>query len=305
MMPAVTAVIATLGRPSLGPAVQTILDQTWPVAEIVVVVDSRTDAHPSVSLPRDDRIVVLNAAPGSGAARCRQLGIEAASGSVIALLDDDDEWYRDKLERQLAVIGEDFGPNWILSSRVVALGPNGRRRTWPRRLIKPGQSVTEYLFRADDIGVGGAVLQTSTMVFPTELARIVPWDVHGRTIHDEPTWLIEVQRRLPDVRLAQLPEVLSTYHVGSESTSRAAEDRSVDYIDWGLRNLSEEPPRILGDYLCTSPVSAAVAAGSLAGVGRAVSAAVRYGRPGPQALAYAAINAVRIIARRLGSAVAR
>ena len=59
---------------------------------------------------------------------------------------------------------------------------------------------------------------------------------------------------------------------------------------------------MLGDYLCTSPVSAAVSARSLGGVRRAVWSAVRHGRPGPFALAYAALNAARIVVRLAGSA---
>lgn len=301
MIVTVTAVIATVGRPTLRRAVQSILDQSRPVVEVIVVLD----AEVAVDLPRDERIVVLRAAPGSGAASCRQLGVRAARGSVIALLDDDDEWSRDKLERQLTAIGETPGSHWIASSRVAAVGPGERRRCWPQRLIAPSQPVGEYLFRRVEIGAGGALLQTSTLVFPTALARAVPWDAHGATVHDEPTWLIEVQRRLPDVHIVQLPAMLSVYQVGTASTSRATDDRSDAYIDWGLHHLGAESARVLGDYLCTSPVSAAVAARSIPGVRRAVVAALRYGRPGPAALTYAALNAARIAIRPRRTMVGR
>ena len=88
MKPSVSAVIATIGRPSLTRAVQSVLDQTYPVDEIIVVAD--TDVADAV--PADDRIVLLRSSVGGGPGRCRQLGIDAASGSVIALLDDDDDW---------------------------------------------------------------------------------------------------------------------------------------------------------------------------------------------------------------------
>ena len=55
---------------------------------------------------------------------------------------------------------------------------------------------------------------------------------------------------------------------------------------------------MLGDYLCSSPVSAAVAAGSLPGIGRAVRASIRHGRPGLPALGFAALSAVRVMLRR-------
>ena len=59
---------------------------------------------------------------------------------------------------------------------------------------------------------------------------------------------------------------------------------------------------MLGDYLCTSPVSAAVSARSLSGVRRSLRSALRHGRPGPFALAYAVLSAARIVVRSAGSA---
>ena len=298
MTPTVSAVIPTIGRASLGRAVQSVLDQTVPVAEIIVVADTAA----SVPLPSDDRIMLLRSDVGSGPARCRQLGIDAASGSVIALLDDDDVWSTTKLARQLEVVDFAAGAQWIASSRMLVLGPGTRRRTWPRRLIQPGESITEYLFRFTDLRFGGAALQTSTLCFPTDLGREVRWDAHAGAAHDEPSWLIRVQRTIPDLRVVQLPDVLSIYNVADASVSRDASDRTDAYIDWGLQYLSRESPRVLGDYLCTSPVSAAVSAGSLGGVRRAVWSAVRHGRPGPFALAYAALNAARIVVRLARSA---
>ena len=62
---------------------------------------------------------------------------------------------------------------------------------------------------------------------------------------------------------------------------------------------------MLGDYLCTSAVSAAVSARSLKGVRLAVSSAVRHGQPGPFAIAYAVLNVARIIVRTAVSAIRR
>ena len=66
-------------------------------------------------------------------------------------------------------------------------------------------------------------------------------------MNDEPTWLITVQRAFPDLRVFQLPDVLSTYNVRDASVSRTPVDDSESYIDWGLQYLSRESPRVLGD----------------------------------------------------------
>ena len=301
MKPSVSAVIATIGRPSLSRAVQSVLDQTYPVNEIIVV----ADAGVHMSVPADNRIVLLRNSDGGGPAESRQLGIDSASGSVIALLDDDDVWAPTKLARQLAAADSVDGDHWIVSSRILVLGPGTRRRMWPRRLIQPGESVAEYLFRFNGLGFGNANLQTSTLCFPTQLGRSVRWGGSSDVPHDEPSWLIRVQRSIPDLRVVQLPETLSIYNVHGASVSRDPSDRTDIYIEWGLEYLGRESPRLLGDYLCTSPVSAAVSARSLGGVRRAVWTAVRHGRPGPFALAYAALNAARIIVRTAVSAIRR
>ncbi|SDE15561.1 glycosyltransferase family 2 protein [Rhodococcus tukisamuensis] len=297
--PRVSVVIPTVGRASLARAVRSVLDQTYRPAEILVVAD--TDAP--LSLPADERIVQLRPGVGAGPARCRQLGINAATGRVIALLDDDDEWRPDKLRRQLDAVAACAGDQWIASCRMDVEGPGDRRRTWPRRIIEPGQSVAEYLFRFTDLTFGGAVLQTSTLCFPTEVARRVRWDADTGAPHDEPSWLIRVQAAMPGVHFVQLPDVLSTYHVDGESLSRSTVDRTDAYIGWGLQYLSGESPRVRGDYLCTSPVSAAVSARSVRGVRHSISAALRHGRPGPWALGYAAMNTARVLTLRARAAV--
>lgn len=287
----ITVVVPSVGRPSLGRAVRSALDQSHPVDEVIVVLD--TDY--AIQLPDDPRIVVLHTSVrDSGAAR--QVGIDAARGDVIAMLDDDDEWLGDKLQQQLQFVGPDPGEQWIASSRMSVRGPGSRRRVWPRRLIEPGQSVADYLFRFTGLRAGAAELQSSTLVFPTDLGRTVRWDHQGGSPQDEPSWLIRVQRALPDLRIVHAPMVLSLYHVDGPSVSRQSSDRARSYVRWGLQHLGDEPKRVLGDYLCTYPVSAAVSAGSIRGVLASVAAAVRHGRPGGFALLYATLNAVRIVA---------
>lgn len=296
MSPTVSAVIATVGRPTLNRAIRSVLAQTHPVVEVLVV----ADAHFSISLPDDDRVVLMHSGVGRGPAYCRQLGIDAARGTVIALLDDDDEWYPDKVERQLAAASEERD-EWVAFSRMAVIGRAERRRIWPRRLIEPTQHVPDYLFRKTELRAGETVLQTSTLCFPAGLARRIRWDTHAGEVHDEPSWLIAVQQAIPQIRWLHVPDVLSTYDVRGASLSRDHVDRTERYIEWGLRHLRAQSPRVRGDYMCTSPVSAAAAAGSPAGVVRAMAAALRFGRPGPVALAYASGNLARTVSVRIRS----
>lgn len=290
----VSVVIPTVGRPALARAVRSVQMQTTPVDEIIVVAD--TDR--SLGLPDDERIVLVAHTGARGPAGCRQTGIDVARGSVIALLDDDDEWLPGKIERQLTA-ARSLGRHWIISCRMAVIGPGCRRRVWPRRLIRRDEAVADYLFRFTGLRLGGRSLQTSTLCFPAELARTIRWDDHAGSVHDEPSWVLDVARTFPDLVVIQLPDVLSVYNVGQPSVSRHHADDTDRYIEWGLRYLAGESARIRGDYLCTSPVSAAVAAGSPRGVRDSAEAAFRYGRPGPAAIAFAAMSGLRLALRRV------
>lgn len=278
---AVSVVIPTVGRDSLRLAIESVLAQTVPPQEVIVVVDADCEPH----LPPSTRIRVIRTSGGLGPGEARHLGIAASTGDVIALLDDDDTWSAVKLERQLAAIPD--APEWVISCRFTARAPGRTPILFPRRLIAPGDAVARYLFEFRTLRKGRSALQTSTLMFPRAVADRVPLSITANTIHDEPLWLIEVQRAFPDVAIVQLPDSLVDYGLSTDSVSRSTVDRTAEYIDWGLITLADAPKRTRGDYQLTNPVSSAVAAGSLRGVAKSAVAAMRSGRPGPSAWAYA------------------
>ena len=80
-------------------AIRSILAQTRPVAEILVVDDGSTDSGPDLvqELAADHPITLLRK-PNGGQSSARNFGIAQASGTHIALLDQDDAWYPDHIE---------------------------------------------------------------------------------------------------------------------------------------------------------------------------------------------------------------
>jgi glycosyltransferase involved in cell wall biosynthesis len=284
---AVSVVIPTVGRASLRRAVESALHQTSPPMEVIVVVDAECDPD----LPDSDLIRVLRTPGGAGPSYAKHIGVESATGNVIALLDDDDAWHPDKLEKQLAAAP--FGDEWIVSCRYVFHADGRKPVTVPRRLIRPDEQITTYFFKYRSPR-RYRFLGTPTLVFPRAVAQRVPWSVSAGSIHDDAKWLIEVQRAFPDLPIVQLPELLVDVFATPGSVSRPGVDRSKEYIDWGIRELADESGRVRGDYLLTSPVSSALAVGSLRGVARSMVAGVRSGRPGPWAWVYAWAAMVRI-----------
>ncbi|WP_166429243.1 glycosyltransferase family 2 protein [Mycolicibacterium obuense] len=298
--PTVSVIIPTVGRASLRIAVESALNQTVPPLEVIVVVDS--DREPE--LPISEAIRVLRTSGGEGPGRARQLGIDSANGSIIALLDDDDSWRHAKLERQLAA-APDCRDSWIVSCRYERRADGRKPLTMPRRLIGPHERVAPYLMQLASMRRARPSIAVPTLMFPRAVADAVPLSVSAGSIHDDPSWLMRVQRELPDLPILQLPDCLVEVNVTANSESRPGVDRSADYIDWGKSELADESKRVRGDYFLYSPVSSALEAGSFRGVLRSIVASVRWGRPGIWAWVYVSTATTRIALRKVRSSLRR
>lgn len=84
-------------------SIQSVLDQTYPNWELLLVDDCSTDDTDAVVAPflSDARIRYLKNERNSGAAISRNRALREAKGRWIAFLDSDDLWYPTKLEAQL------------------------------------------------------------------------------------------------------------------------------------------------------------------------------------------------------------
>lgn len=97
----VSVVIPTYNcAPFLKNAIDSVLSQTYTNFEVIVVDDGSTDNTAEVLGPYATTVKILTQ-PNRGLAAARNAGIHAASGTFIALLDADDFWVAEKLERQL------------------------------------------------------------------------------------------------------------------------------------------------------------------------------------------------------------
>jgi glycosyltransferase involved in cell wall biosynthesis len=97
----ISVVIPTFNRAgSLPRALDSVLAQTLPPCEIIVVDDGSTDETPDLMAERYPQCRYLRQ-PNQGVSAARNLGISGADGDWIALLDSDDAWLPDKLDRQM------------------------------------------------------------------------------------------------------------------------------------------------------------------------------------------------------------
>lgn len=109
----VSALIATHNRRTfVSRAIDSVLAQTVPVDEIIVVDDGSTDGTAEAIGRRYGPRVALIRQENRGVAAARQRGIKEARGEWVAFLDSDDVWLPTKLEQQfsaLATLGKGFG----------------------------------------------------------------------------------------------------------------------------------------------------------------------------------------------------
>jgi glycosyltransferase involved in cell wall biosynthesis len=93
----------------LDAALRSLLWQTMPVDELVVVDDGMSEsvrARLSAFESGPVRLAVV-AGERAGPAAARNCGLSAARGDVVGFIDDDDVWPRDKLSGQLALLRSD------------------------------------------------------------------------------------------------------------------------------------------------------------------------------------------------------
>ena len=108
--PTVSVVIAAYNAaPFIERAIRSALEQTLPVAEIIVVDDCSTDATVQMveNIGRqDDRVKLLTLPANGGPSEARNAGFAAASGEWIAVLDADDAYLPDRLAHLMPKSGD-------------------------------------------------------------------------------------------------------------------------------------------------------------------------------------------------------
>jgi len=126
-MPAVAAlfsiIVPTWQRPALvGIAVASVLAQTESSLECIVV-DDASSTKPA--LPADDRVRYIRRAVSGGPAAARNTGVDAANGTFLTFLDDDDRWMPHRLELARHSMSE--APIGVCWSRFEDERPKSKR----------------------------------------------------------------------------------------------------------------------------------------------------------------------------------
>jgi glycosyltransferase involved in cell wall biosynthesis len=184
--------------PYFGEMLRSVIEQGDRVAEILVIVDgpdADAERHLAATGHPKLRIEVLPSNRGSAAARNR--GLQLASCPLIAMIDADDVWLPEKLERQLAFM-EAHPQCDVCHTAVEVFRDDGA--VIARHIDKP-----EWL-RLAHLLEGNQVLTSSMLVKRSALEAVDGYDETYRSSQD-----FELIFRLlkQGARIGFLPEVLT------------------------------------------------------------------------------------------------
>lgn len=135
-------------------AVQSVLNQSYPSIELLIVDDASSDGTPAYLqqlAATDARVKIFLNSTSQGACRSRNTAIRAATGEFITGLDDDDEFLPHRIQTFVDywhfLEQYDDEPFSCLYSNVIARRPDGARR-----VRKALQVETADLFSGNAIG---------------------------------------------------------------------------------------------------------------------------------------------------------
>ena len=112
-------------------AIQSVIRQTYENWELIVVNDCSKDGTLEIvsNLAKSDRrIRIINNPINCGASQTRHNGLMQVRGEWVAILDSDDMWTRDKLEKQIS-LQEKTGAELLFTGSAF-MNDSGQRLDW-------------------------------------------------------------------------------------------------------------------------------------------------------------------------------
>lgn len=167
----------------LASAIDSVLEQTYPEFEIILVDDGSTDSTEQVAgqYAHDSRLTYIRQ-DNAGQANAKNTGIKHASGEFIAFLDADDRWRPKKLEKQMECFkNEDVG---VVYCPAIFIDENDKEL--PAKAMNPylqpkRGKVTEDLFLDNFVPFSSSVVRRICLdkfgFFDKILKMGIDWDL--------------------------------------------------------------------------------------------------------------------------------
>ena len=185
MKPQVSVILPTYNRAHLiERAVRSVLDPSFEDVEVIVVDDGSTDDTPDViARIKDARVRYVRLDENEGAARARNLAIEAARAPWLAFQDSDDEWLPGKLAAQMEHL-ENAGSDGCFGQGIMHHG--ARSWTAPQGFDPARRPLPQVLLRTNVIPMATSIVRRDAVLaaggFDEALPRLQDWDLWLRVV---------------------------------------------------------------------------------------------------------------------------
>lgn len=216
----ITVVIPSYNRKTiLGRTLNSVLNQTYSNLEVIIVDDNSDDGTYELFCNHEDkRVKVVKHQINKGGASARNTGIRMAKGEFIAFLDSDDEWVKDKVEKQLKHFEKVGDDNTILFAQI-ALDKIEESRLLPKDdNFNRQEHISDYLF------LKNGLISTDLLFMKTKLAREVMF-TENLMRHQDYDFVLNAFSK--GKQFGYLHEVLAIWH-------RSGNDRMGKMIDYEL-----------------------------------------------------------------------
>jgi glycosyltransferase involved in cell wall biosynthesis len=242
--PLVTALINTFNYGRFLPfAINSVLNQTYPNIEIIVVDDGSTDHTPEILASYKGKIRAVRTENG-GQGHAFNVGIPLARGELIMLLDADDEWMPTKVERMVELAAK-RPKAAMLYHRFQNIDKNGHDFGEPQPA-----TLNDGDYRAKYLRSGGSWWSpiTSVLVLRPELVKpMLPIPTYA---HREGADTVITDYCVVSHEIGALPETLTRRRLhGSNLYAAGRDDRSfrseeiresdVRRIEWRMFSLRQ------------------------------------------------------------------
>ena len=220
---------------TLARAVESVLAQTRPVDEIVVVDDGSTDRTAEVARQFGPPVRYVRQ-ENAGASSARNRGIAEATGDWIAFLDADDWWMPQRIEWGLEILHRHPQLQWV-SGAYLQMLPGGAQVPVPqttghRSLLKEGDYF-ENVYAAMAVGV--CPHTCSLTIRRNVLLEVGGFDTRLR-VGEDVDLRIRIADRFP--ALGYVAKPIMVYDQRGESLTRTSYSYSRDYEVFFAKHLS-------------------------------------------------------------------
>ena len=195
-------------RDKLPACLLSVLGQSYPHIEVIVVDDASTDGTEELfTALSDPRVKYFRYEQNRGACYARNYGAERATGELLAFQDSDDTGHAEKLEKQLRLLEESGADLCFCGMNRIA--HDGSSYYFPVHAFHPEKALEEFL---SENRAG-----TQTMLMKKNVWEQLRFDESFRRYQD---WDFAI-RAAAGFRLCYLPQALADSEVGGDSISFA------------------------------------------------------------------------------------